>query len=417
MKKSEKEYYLSCFPSCPQEFFELMEGKYADNFAVFQAHKNNLFIHCYHRYYYGALKECQRYVFTPSGVCRYGFKGGKWSVMKFREPVFRYGFHSYYDSSDYTVLNKEAVKNTFLKYSGAEYFDEWNIITYLKFYMKHPAAEHLIKNGFKFSVFESWDLDWTATSLHSALKLNRSDARAISKLGRQQSYPLFLRTRSAYPSESTDAIFKLMDVTWYRFAEFQRISELTGVDVFKICRFLSANDISAFDYCDYIKQCQQLGLTLTDKSVNRPRNFDLIHDKYTAMIKINQTQQLDSKIAERVPGLQKLVMDYKDLTIIVPKCDADIQREGAILAHCVGSYSERHAHGKLNILFLRRKDNPKQPYYTIEVSSGGQIVQCRGFKNNVPAAGRKKKPPEIIEFEKVYQAFLDNIFIKKARTA
>ena len=112
-----------------------------------------------------------------------------------------------------------------------------------------------------------------------------------------------------------------------------------------------------------------------------------------------------------------MTMDYKDLTIIVPQNDADIQREGAILAHCVGSYSERHANGKLNILFLRRKDNPKQPYYTIEVSSGGQIVQCRGFKNNVPAAGGKKKPPEITEFEKVYQAFLDNIFIKKARTA
>ncbi len=75
--------------------------------------------------------------------------------------------------------------------------------------------------------------------------------------------------------------------------------------------------------------------------------------------------------------------------------------------HCVGGYAERHAKGKLTILFLRTADKPDVPYYTMEVSTDGRIVQCRGFKNN---NANNPKPQKIIDFENDYQTYLDALF-------
>ena len=43
----------------------------------------------------------------------------------------------------------------------------------------------------------------------------------------------------------------------------------------------------------------------------------------------------------------------------------EIEDEGRILSHCVGGYAERHAMGKLSIMFLRKVSEPDKPYYTV----------------------------------------------------
>ena len=57
--------------------------------------------------------------------------------------------------------------------------------------------------------------------------------------------------------------------------------------------------------------------------------------------------------------------------MIVPaaKCE-ELMREGRALHHCVGAsdtYMKRMAAGSSWILFLRRKEHPEEPYYTIEI--------------------------------------------------
>ena len=74
---------------------------------------------------------------------------------------------------------------------------------------------------------------------------------------------------------------------------------------------------------------------------------------------------------------------------------------------------KRHAHGKLHIMFLRKASEPHMPYYTIEVSISGKIVQCRGYKNNMVKNGGQEKPQEIIDFEKEYQQYLYRVFADK----
>ena len=93
----------------------------------------------------------------------------------------------------------------------------------------------------------------------------------------------------------------------------------------------------------------------------------------------------------------------------------EIEDEGRILSHCVGGYAERHAMGKLSIMFLRKVSEPNKPYYTVEVSQYGGIVQCRGYRNNVVQNGGEDKPQEIKDFEQKYQRYLDRVFAEKQK--
>lgn len=98
-----------------------------------------------------------------------------------------------------------------------------------------------------------------------------------------------------------------------------------------------------------------------------------------------------------------------ELIVIQPKEIQDIIEEGRTLHHCVGGYANRHAAGELTIMFLRKKDEPDTPYYTIEVSNELKIVQCRGYRNN--NAGNKKTQ-DIINFENEYQKYLKSVDLK-----
>ena len=59
--------------------------------------------------------------------------------------------------------------------------------------------------------------------------------------------------------------------------------------------------------------------------------------------------------------------------------------EGKALSHCVGSarYTQDHANGKTTIIFVRSKDEPDKPFFTLEYKDG-RIVQIRG-KHNLSA--------------------------------
>ena len=114
-----------------------------------------------------------------------------------------------------------------------------------------------------------------------------------------------------------------------------------------------------------------------------------------------------AKKADEQRGYLEYVDDQRGLAVILPSNLENIVYEGATLEHCVGGYADRHALGTLHIVFLRRLDDLETPYYTMEISTSGRIVQCRGFRNNAESRGGKPKPQEIIDFERDYQQYLN----------
>ena len=57
--------------------------------------------------------------------------------------------------------------------------------------------------------------------------------------------------------------------------------------------------------------------------------------------------------------------------------------EGKALHHCVGSYIDKVAGGRCLIVFVRRVEEPKKPYVTVEVRDG-KIAQIHGDHNSKP---------------------------------
>ena len=86
---------------------------------------------------------------------------------------------------------------------------------------------------------------------------------------------------------------------------------------------------------------------------------------------------------------EKANLTSKKLQIVCPKQTDDLIAEGQALHHCVGTYIERVAAKKCLIVFVRRVEEPKKPYVTVEVRDG-KIEQIHGDHNSNPTEEVKK---------------------------
>ncbi len=424
MKKERKEYLLNCFPSLPSEIEKQMHGKRSANFVVFLTNGNELFARCYHRYFKGELIERQRYVFTKDGCVRYGKDYGAWRIRTdFREPVFCQSTYGYTFNNSYTVLNIEAIKNSCMRYSCAESYRNDLLMEYMKLYCKHPNVEYLIKSGYYNLISETvtgyWGnqtklsasplINWKSNNLLKMLNLSRTEFKMLK--GSEHYYETYIHWRSRYPNYKPDELLYIAKVFGDEVGTVESFCKITGLRAVRIAKYLSQNNICKRDYSDYLDQCRILKYNLHDTAICMPHNFQTMHERLSALIKY-EANEINRKLFTENYTLRK-DMEYSSNGLILrqPESIEEIIDEGKHLNHCVGGYADRHARGKLTILFLRTIEEPSVPYYTMEVSTDGRIVQCRGYKNN---RANNPKPQEISDFEKEYQQYLDVLFGKKA---
>lgn len=67
----------------------------------------------------------------------------------------------------------------------------------------------------------------------------------------------------------------------------------------------------------------------------------------------------------------------------------EIRQEGQNQHHCVATYIDRMVSGETCILFIRKKEEPEESYYTVEVREG-EVIQVRGKYNKDPGEDVKK---------------------------
>ena len=76
----------------------------------------------------------------------------------------------------------------------------------------------------------------------------------------------------------------------------------------------------------------------------------------------------------------------------------ELVREGDMLEHCVASYADDLKREESYILLIRRIEDPETPYFTLNLSPDGRIIQCHGYKNDRLLPGGTR-PEEIKKFE------------------
>ena len=137
---------------------------------------------------------------------------------------------------------------------------------------------------------------------------------------------------------------------------------------------------------------KRLGMDIHDSIIYRTRDLQLRHKE--AVLKIEEMKRgiRRRELEEKYVGFQKHLIDLKEkyefsdgeYQVIAPKSIDDILYEGDTLHHCVNktdTYFDRIVSKESYILFLREKENPKVPFYTLEVEPDGTIRQKRAEFN------------------------------------
>ena len=142
-------------------------------------------------------------------------------------------------------------------------------------------------------------------------------------------------------------------------------------------------------FFDYIDMAQKLGMEITNKRVLCPLDLKAAHDKVTKEFHYEENRRTNEKIAMRIESLKDLEDQGMGFILTLPRKSAEIVREGKLLGHCVKSYINDYANGKTVLLFLRKEENPRKPFITVEYWDG-KVIQARGDHNVDPPEAASK---------------------------
>ena len=148
-------------------------------------------------------------------------------------------------------------------------------------------------------------------------------------------------------------------------------------------------------YSDYMNMCKKLKKHCDDEMVYKPRELKRRHDEAAAEIAAREAELQAAEYSEKYKEAEKVLKKIRkkfeyageSFLIVVPRKIVDIVKEGRALHHCAGAtdrYFDRIKQNETYICFLRKKEAPNLPFYTIEVEPGGTIRQHRGMFDEEP---------------------------------
>ncbi|WP_185952831.1 PcfJ domain-containing protein [Enterococcus faecalis] len=155
-------------------------------------------------------------------------------------------------------------------------------------------------------------------------------------------------------------------------------------------------------YMDYLHMLEELNTPFTD-DVLFPKNLQLAHDNATNTLNLLERELEEQQYQERKIQLKALETEIDDLLFLAPHSLQEIVEEGQVLHHCVGSqhYLEQHTNGTTTIIFIRRKEEPSMPYFTLEYRNQ-QVTQIQGKRN------RQEVPEKIKQAVRQWQENLQH---------
>ena len=291
------------------------------------------------------------------------------------------------------------------KYSAYDLYPDTDILQYLRLYEEYPQTEYLLKFGLSYYVknkqllkkigkdktFRKW-----LFNNHTALKNGFYYVSTIIK-AYEENKPL--NVVQAYEEKkkkiNADRCLK-------------PIRDLFGKNINKYIDYTEKQNIHNYIYLDYLKACNYLGLDMSEEKNSMPHDFMHWHDvrieEYTTVKAFRDEEERKakalkdaeerkelydkfSKVAEKYSALQ--YTENGAYMIMIAKSQAELINEGAILKHCVGrmGYDKKFAREESLIFFVRTKDNPTEPFVTVEYSiKSKKILQCYAKGNSTPDA-------------------------------
>lgn len=430
----------------------------ARNFAIFRKGKGDIcYVYCiririrldrkiggfaFEDYSY---TESQRYIFTQGFAYRYGraehgyfdprknravYHFSPWEYRaKYTEPTWdQPGFCV---DKQYWTAGEDNLGGTCLQYAQLDKFEGIALFLYIQFYLKHPNVEYLVKLGFQ-KMVKSWFtgyctaipdwIDWKQNDVRKMLDVNAYELRRI----REQNIDIedYHSMQKCLPFLSIEERFTYMNIVRYNYGYLSIYDD--DKHRREMLRYIrrqnekyadSKGFMTLREYRDYFSECRQLQYDWNDRTIRFPRCLADAHARTSDAVstlryeelqreKLRRDEEARRKFEESTRNRRKLGFEKDGLMIRVPAALHEIVDEGAALHHCVGGYASRHAEGKLHVLFIRKADDPLKPYFTMELSTEGRVVQVRGLRNCDP-------PKAVKAFVEEYKKYILPLFAKR----
>lgn len=305
---------------------------------------------------------------------------------------------------EYVQRNKE--KNADLVY---DYFDAYSLF---------PLMESLEKTGKTYLVDymaggKRRNLDWLdkkAATASKMLGINKKQYREIKNPTEEDIKRMrFLNQKEIHLTPGQYEMFKKYTSKYTWKETMQVVLRYTTMHQYlKYAETVSRTDLHRW-YADYLRMAERAEYDLSDRFNLFPKKIREAHDAVQDLLK-KERLEAELKAADQahtgIPKTEKKIRkkftySNKKYCIRPAKTNREIVREGQQLHHCVGlgRYGERMEKGETYILFLRKKEDPDTPFYTIEITPEFKIIQRHGKYN--------KEGSEVTEVDSFLKEFVE----------
>ncbi|MGB7595033.1 MAG: PcfJ domain-containing protein, partial [Erysipelotrichaceae bacterium] len=324
---------------------------------------------------------------------------GKWIEGYFSINDYEFRMKKYFDF--YPDSFEEFLRDTDLRYSGVGLFTDkkhgknsgWYAMMYMREATRYPWVEYLSKLGM--------------TNLYEEVISLRTDHRYI-RAESVRKYVKFIRENNACTRHVI--IYRMFEKIGFKlnFADVELISDranalkiiemhkATCMSPPKIIRYVQEekneeigcgssrhlNYTRLDKYVDYIDMMVKIKTIPDNNLLAFPKDLEDAHDKAVGKFNAMKFELETNTYKEIVLKLLKLEFEDSGLEIRVPRSLEEILEEGKTLHHCVGSYVDRVIARKTVIVFVRRKEHPNTPYYTVEYRDG-RVVQFYPLRDKI----------------------------------
>lgn len=303
-------------------------------------------------------------------------------------------------------LKKAFPYNTFMKWmlrNGGK-LEQYSVYDYFATYSILPLIESLEKTGKAILVDEivkntgiegirklRW-IDRTAKTVSGMLGITRRQYRMLKDPEIKE-----IRVCGVLNGHGIEvdgiALRRIMKFVRNYEAEKDIEKILEYMSLQKFLKYTDGKDEHEFTlyYFDYIRMGERLGYDFGNDFVLFPKGIKEAHDEAVEIQRAGKLKEKLAAAAEKDEGIRKMEkkirkkFTFEDNEYIIrpAKTNQEIVKEGHVQHICVGNgtYREKMEKGKSYILFLRHRDSPDTPFYTVEITPDYEIIQRHGRYN------------------------------------
>lgn len=351
-------------------------------------------------------------LYSPSAM--YLFKMGEsvmyepnWGSKEWRKresikSEYSYAYTGGYRSTCPKEWIIEAAAGTPFQFSTWEDYHEADNVKIFDLFSRYPCIEYLTKLNMKYFVSAKLHglktygaINWSGKTIDKVLKLEKQRVKEFVSNLKNINNPLTLRLfqisikeRSGYQLHELDNIAGKLENCWSLFQKMLKHATLRRSVNFVMKQLAvekkAKRGVGAYSVLvtlrDYLADCDKLGLNLQDDAILFPKNLHVAHLNTTQQVKYKESEELNHLIQLSLKRRSKYTFEQDGFIIRAAADTKELINEGKQLRHCVGSYADRYAKGKCDILVIRYVSEPEKPFFTMEILNG-KIVQCRGKSN------------------------------------